>query len=138
MDIMKHNGTERRQFVRLPYRTPLQYKVCKEETIKKLMSGYTEDISQSGLLCNIKESVPADSVLWLLLDMGMLNVCAEIEKKSIILQHGVLGRVVRSYPKKDGSFDVGLQFLTREEPADRNLFRKIYIEPSLMVPHEDK
>lgn len=133
-----HNGKERRQFIRLPYRKPLQYKICKQETIKKLMSGYSENVSQSGLLCNIKEQVPLDSVLWLLLDMGALSICSEIEKRSIILQHGVLGRVVRTYPKKNGSFDVGLRFLTREEPPDNDLFQRVYVDSDLIQQNENK
>ena len=57
MNTERYTGQERRQFVRLRYRKPLKYKICKEDTIKKLMMGYTEDISRSGLLCNIGESV---------------------------------------------------------------------------------
>ncbi|PIQ89746.1 MAG: hypothetical protein COV72_01475 [Candidatus Omnitrophica bacterium CG11_big_fil_rev_8_21_14_0_20_42_13] len=138
MDKVKYSGAEKRQFVRLPYRSPLQYKVCKEDTIKMIMHGYTENISQSGLLCNIKEDVPQDSVLWLLLDLGALTTCAEIEKRSIILQHGILGRVVRTYQKKNGSFDVGVRFLTREEPADTDLFRKVYIAEDMAHHNENR
>ncbi|MEK6715418.1 MAG: PilZ domain-containing protein [Candidatus Omnitrophota bacterium] len=140
MDTNKdnHNGKERRQFIRLPYRSPLKYKVCKEETIKKLMFGYSENISQSGLLCNIKEPVSVDSVLWLALDMGMLSICADIEKNAIILQHGVLGRVVRTYQKKDGSFDVGVRFLIRNELGSRDLFEKVYLDEGMMGVNGDK
>lgn len=140
MDISqpKYSGREKRQFIRLPYRSPLNYKVCKEDTVKKLMFGYTEDISQSGLLCNIKELVPLDSVLWLLLDMGALAMCAQIEKNSIILQHGILGRVVRTYGKKDGSFDVGVRFLTRNETASSDLFQRVYVDEEMVRNNEHK
>ncbi|HDZ77515.1 MAG TPA: PilZ domain-containing protein [Candidatus Omnitrophica bacterium] len=138
MNTERFIGQERRQFVRLSYRKPLNYKVCKEDTIKKLMTGYTEDVSQSGLLCNIAESVPVDSVLWLLLDMGALTICSEVEKRSVILQHGILGRVVRTYHKKDGSFDVGVRFLTREEPDDKDMFQRVRIDNSMMQHNEDK
>ena len=70
--------------------------------------------------------------------MGALNICAEVEKRSVILQHGILGRVVRTYHKKDGSFDVGLRFLTREEPDDSALFQKAYIDNSMMRHNEDR
>jgi hypothetical protein len=36
-----YNGPERRQFVRLDYSIPLDYKVCKQETLTKLLQGYT-------------------------------------------------------------------------------------------------
>jgi hypothetical protein len=138
MEQSAYKGKERRQFIRLPYRTPLKYKICKEETIKKIMYGYTQNISQSGLLCDIKEPVPINSVLWLALDMGALSICSEIEKRSIILQHGILGRVVRTYQKKDGTFDVGIRFLTREEPSDRDLFQKVYIDQGMISSDENK
>ena len=37
MNTERYIGQERRQFVRLRYRKPLKYKVCKEDTIKKLL-----------------------------------------------------------------------------------------------------
>ncbi len=52
-----YNGKERRKFVRLDYLSPLAYKVCKKSTISKILKGYTSNISQSGLLCNIKDKV---------------------------------------------------------------------------------
>lgn len=138
MSKEKYTGPERRQFMRLPYRSPLKYKVCKEETIDKLMQGYTEDISNSGLLCNIEEDVPVDSVLWLLLDNGALDMCAEIEKRSVILQHGVLGKVVRTYHKRNGTYDVGVRFLVREESSEAELFKRLYVDEEMLGSNEDK
>lgn len=134
----EYKGAERRQFVRLPYRSPLRYKICKEDTIKKLMSGYTENISQSGLLCNIKDQVPLDCVLWLALDMGILSICSTIERNSVILQHGILGRVIRTYQKKNGSFDVGVRFLTRSETDNKSLFEKVYVDEAMLTENEDR
>ncbi len=111
----KYNGPDRRKFVRIEYSEPLNYKVCKPETISKLLSGYTQNISQTGLLCKIKNSVPADSILWLSFDMDTLELCKEIEARSVIVQRGVLGKVVRVSSCPDGSFDIGICFLTREE-----------------------
>ncbi|MDP1853145.1 MAG: PilZ domain-containing protein [Candidatus Omnitrophota bacterium] len=133
-----HRGIERRRFVRLPYRSPLKYKICKEDTIKKLMSGYTENISQSGLLCNINDQVPLDCVLWLALDMGILSICSEIERNSVILQHGILGRVIRTYQKKNGSFDVGVRFLTRSETDTGSLFQKAYVDEAMLGDNADR
>ena len=113
-----YNGPERREFFRLDYATPLTYKVCKEETISKLLQGYTADISELGVLCNIKDRVNKDDILWLCFDRATLNICAEIEKKALIYQQGVIGKVVRIEPKDIDVFDVGVRFITREE---RNL-----------------
>lgn len=138
MNRGKYKGKEKRQFIRLSYKTPLRYKVCKKDTIKKIMFGYTQNVSQSGLFCNIKEHVPLNSVLWLVLDMGALNICSEVERRSVILQHGILGRVVREHHKRDGSFDVGVRFLTRQTQADKDLFQKVYIDRNMMQHNENK
>lgn len=116
----KHTGEElsaheRRSVVRITCQTPLTFKVCKEETITKIMAGYTQDISPDGLRCNISENVPIGCVLWLRLDKDALTLCEEIEKRSVILQQGILGKVVWVEKQNDGNYDIGLQFITREE-----------------------
>jgi hypothetical protein len=40
-----YSGLERRQFLRLDFITPLGFKICKQETISKLLEGYTANIS---------------------------------------------------------------------------------------------
>lgn len=107
--------TERREFVRLDYATPLAYKVCKKETISKLLEGYTSNISPSGLLCNVKETVSPEDILWLSFDRGVLSVCEEIEKRAFIYQNGIIGKVVRVEPQGIQNFSVGIKFITREE-----------------------
>lgn len=106
---------ERRQFIRLSYKSPLMYKVCKRTTLSKLMQGYTHNISVSGLMCNIQETVPKDCTLWLKLDAGALKLCSEIEKRCVIIQQGVLGKIAWLKKRKDKTCDIGIQFLTREE-----------------------
>ena len=111
---------ERRDFLRLIYETPLMYKVCKKKTFSRLMRGYTHNISRSGLMCNLKNRVPVDSVIWLQLDMGALSMCEEIEKRCTIIQHGILGMVVWASMKKNKSYDVGVRFIAREEKKSEN------------------
>jgi hypothetical protein len=125
---MKKNykGRERRQFVRLDYTTPLAYKVCKKKTVSMLLEGYTTNISQAGLLCNIKDKVKKGDLLWLSFDRGTLSVCEGLEKRSLIYQNGVIGKVARIERKKDDTFNVGIQFITREEKNLSNIYPKIY------------
>lgn len=115
MGEIEYTGPERRKFVRLDYREPLQYKVCKPETVSKLLDGYTENVSQTGLLCKIKEQVFLDSILWLSFDISTLAICKEVESNSVIIQKGILGKVVRVNQRPDSFFDVGVCFITREE-----------------------
>jgi hypothetical protein len=121
-----YNGPERRKFVRLDYVAPLACKVCKKETVSKLLEGYTANISQTGLLCNIKDKVKKDDLLWLSFDKDTLSICGEAEKRSLIYQNGVIGKVVRSQQKIDGTYDIGIRFLTREEKNLTYIYPKSY------------
>ena len=121
-----YKGAERRKFVRLDYVSPLACKVCKKETVSKLLEGYTANISQSGLLCNIKDKVKKDDLLWLSFDKDTLNICGDVEKRSLIYQNGVIGKVVRAEQKNDGTYDIGIQFLTREEKNLTYIYPKSY------------
>ncbi|TRZ48931.1 PilZ domain-containing protein [bacterium] len=120
-------GSERRQFVRLDYITPLAYKVCKRETISKLLQGYTSDVSAAGLLCNIKEKVHKDDILWLAFDRATLSICEDLERCSLIYQNGIIGKVVRAeHRKEDDSYAVGVQFIIREEKNLTHIYPKIH------------
>ena len=79
------------------------------------MEGYTRDISKDGVRCTVPEKVPIGCTLWLQLDRDALIMCEEIEKKAVILQHGILGKVVWIEEQEKNQYEVGLQFLIREE-----------------------
>jgi len=129
---MVYYGTERRNFIRLDYKAPITYKICREETINKLLEGYSADISQSGLLCNLKDRVNKDDILWLSFDRGTLSIFEEIERRSLIYQNGIIGRVVRIEEKGDTTYDVGIQFITREEKNLSYIYPKVqFIENKL-------
>lgn len=114
---VEYSGEERREFARIEHITPLAYKVCREDTVNKLLQGYTSDISRSGLLCNIKDRVNKDDILWLSFDRSTLAMVEEMERHSFIYQNGIIGRVVRIEDKEDQSYDVGVRFITREEKS---------------------
>lgn len=120
------SGPERREFMRLDYSTPLDYKICKQETLTKLLQGYTSDISQAGLLCNLKDKVNKDDILWLSFDRATLDICEELEKRALIYQNGIIGKVVRIDPKDVGDYDVGIQFVTREEKNLTHIYPKMH------------
>ncbi len=109
-------GKERREFARVEYVTPLAYKICKRETIDKLLEGYTADVSQSGIFCRIKDDVQVDDILWLSFDKDTLDFCHDMEKRCFMYQGGVIGCVVRMEGQdENGMHKVGLRFITREE-----------------------
>jgi c-di-GMP-binding flagellar brake protein YcgR len=126
MNEENYQGQERRKFLRLDYATPLAYKVCKEETISKILQGYISDISQAGLFCTLKDKVNEGDVLWLSFERRILSFCAELEKWSLIYQSGVVGKVVRVEQKGEDSYGVGVQFITRQEKNLTNIYPKVY------------
>ena len=122
----KYTGPERRQFVRLKFTRPLAFKVCKKKTLSRLLRGYTHNVSQSGLLCNMKDKVTKGATLWLSFDRNTLDICERLEKQALIYQSGIIGKVVRVIHKPNGSCDVGIQFLTRKEKNFTNIYPKIH------------
>jgi len=126
MMAQEYAGRERREFFRLDYETPLAYKVCREETISSILNGYTANISQSGLLCSIKEKVHKEDVLWLCFDKGTLNVCQDLERQVLIYQNGIIGKVARVEDKSDGSYSVGVRFITREEKNLTHIYPTVH------------
>lgn len=120
-----YSGSERREFARLDYVTPLGFKVCKQETISKLLNGYTSDISQAGLLCNVREKVNQDDILWLSFDRSTLDFCQALEKRALIYQSGIIGKVVRVEPMDD-SYYVGIRFITIEEKNSTHIYPKVH------------
>ena len=110
-----YRGPERRVFPRLEHITPLAYKVCNKETISKLLQGYVSNVSEAGLLCTIQEKVSQEDILWLSFNRDTLGVCQEMEKRSLIYQNGIIGKVVRVEEKQDKTYSVGIHFITREE-----------------------
>lgn len=126
MTKKSYAGPERRKFVRLEYTAPLDYKICKKTTISKILKGYTSNVSEKGLLCNINHKVKKDDILWLSFDKGTLNVVETMEKDSLIYQSGIIGKVVRIEHKKDDTYDVGISFLTRQEKNLTHIYPKIH------------
>lgn len=122
----EYKGPERRQFVRFDYVTPLAYKVCKKNTVSKLLQGYTSDISEAGVRCRIKEKVAQNNILWLSFDRSILDICRNMENKCLIYQNGFLGKVVWTEKHRGNIYDVGVRFLTREEKNLTHIYPKTY------------
>lgn len=127
-----YGGTERREFARLNYAQPIAYKVCNKDTISKIMEGYIADISQAGLLCNLKDKVSMEDILWLSFDRATLVIYEELESRSLIYQNGIVGKVVRIEPKEDSTYDVGIKFITRQEKNLTNIYPRVkFLENNL-------
>jgi len=114
--------SDRRKFFRINFSELLEFKALSE---KGASPGITKNISQSGILFETYRKNPPElsSLLWLNLDFRVLNICQEIEKHALVVNNGVLGRVVRieESPKNDQLYDVSLCFLTRDQNNSRDV-----------------
>jgi hypothetical protein len=117
---------DRRLFARLGYSVPLNFKICSKETISRLCEGYSVNISQSGISCNIREKVNPDDILWLSFDRDTLDFCREMEKTVLIYQNGIIGNVTRVETGGSGFYNVGVRFITREEKNNANIYSREY------------
>ncbi|MFA6129774.1 MAG: PilZ domain-containing protein [Candidatus Omnitrophota bacterium] len=128
---------ERRSFVRLEYSVPLGFKICNKETISKLCAGYSVNISQSGISCNIRQKVNPDDILWLSFDRATLDFCRDLEKRVLIYQNGIIGNVTRVQSEESGTYNIGIRFITREEKNLGNIYPQVYFfERDFKTRHE--
>ena len=116
---------DRREFYRVPYKTPLKYRsyaVTRSNpsaaTAAEASAAVSENISQSGILFQTKDDPPAiSSIVWMNMDFRTLNICKEIDGRALILKNGLLGKVVRveEDSKNSNAYDVGVCFLTKNQ-----------------------
>src|SRR3989338_5479488 len=113
---------ERREFFRLKFETPVQFKsystVKNQKGNAPLEKGLSQNISQSGILFQTNDTPPQlSSILWMRVDIRTLKICQEIERRAIIFKDGLLGRVVRveEDAKQQNIYDVGVCFLTQDQ-----------------------
>jgi hypothetical protein len=116
---------------------PLGFKICNKETISKLCAGYSVNISQSGISCNIRQKVDPDDILWLSFDRDTLDFCRELEKRALIYQNGIIGNVTRVQSDESGTYNIGIRFITVEEKNLGNIYPQVYFfEGDFKTKHE--
>ena len=109
---------EKRDFFRINFETPVEFNECAGSAVRVLPTkARAQNISQSGIMFQTDENPPQlSSVLWMNLDIRTLRICQEIEKRALIFNNGLLGRVVRVEENPaDEVYDVGVCFLTRDQ-----------------------
>ncbi len=116
---------DRREFYRVPYKTPLKYRSYGVPRFKPTSTepdsgpqAVAQNISQSGILFQTQDNPPAiSSIVWMSMDFRTLSICKEIEGRALILKNGLLGKVVRveEDSKNSNAYDVGVCFLTKNQ-----------------------
>jgi len=122
---MYADADDKRDFLRVNYETPLNFKVLKEEKLLSKADITSRNVSASGLLFRTatESSIPAlSSIVWIELDQKMMNICAEIERDLLTYKNGIFGRVVRIAEGDPGkSYDVGICFLRKKSMSEEEI-----------------
>ena len=120
-------GKEKREFLRYDHGTPISFSMLnspKEKSFSAdLIDAISQNLSASGLLFVTKvQQVPDISSLLILdLDYRTASICQEIEKRALIVDNKILGRVVRIEDNEDGTCGVGVAFVTKTDPLKEDV-----------------
>ena len=105
---------ERRKFFRVNFKRPLEYRSFDD---KNRTHATCQNVSQTGILFQTEHAPQMSSILWMGLDIRTLGICKEIEKRALIFNEGLVGKVVRveEDSTKDNVYDVGVCFITQDQ-----------------------
>ena len=120
------SSQERREFFRLNYAAPLHFKAYQITASRTSTAsvGRSRNVSQSGVLFQTEKNPPQlASIVWMNLDLRTLTICKEIERRALIFNNGLLGRVVRveEDPGNNSIYDIGVCFLTQGQQDSKEV-----------------
>lgn len=119
----KPNLQDRREYFRINFKTPIEFKIY-PSGVPQTQRGSSQNISQSGILFQTNNRPPQlSSLVWMNLDIRTLSICKEIEKRALILNNGLVGKVVRveEDAENDSLYDIGVCFLTQDQKESREV-----------------
>ncbi len=106
---------DRREYFRLDFRHPVKFRMIEEEGSDAVRLGTTANVSETGVLFASSIMPKISSILWMDMDLRTLKICKEIEKRAVVYQKGLLGRVVRLEEDPiEGRYNVGVCFVTQD------------------------
>ena len=112
---------DKRHFLRVDYKKPVHYSMVSspkdDKSMASLFKAVSKNLSASGLLFETgSEKAPEISSLIMLdLDYKTASICHEIEKRALIKNNKLLGRVTRIEDNGDGTCGVGVAFVTKSD-----------------------
>ncbi len=118
-------GSDRREFLRYEYAKPLHFSIVSSpkdrNSTPNLVNAITKNLSASGILFQTKEIPDIASLLILDLDFKTAKICREIERRAMIINNKLLGKVVRIEDSENGMCDVGVAFVTKDSSVSEDL-----------------
>ena len=126
----KYTGKEKRAFVRYEHKRPMHFSTVasprERNIISKFISSISKNISASGILFTTKNTDIPDlsSLLILDLDYKLARACAAVEKRALIVNNKLLGKVVRVV-RRSTETDVGVAFVTKSDRLSEDIKKRI-------------
>ena len=120
-----HSGEERRDFLRISYENPVQYKPLNEKGVSRLMDAVSKNLSASGILFKSKTLPKLSSLLTLKLDYKTANICREIEDNALIVKNRLFGKVVRIEDVDSGFYNVGVAFIKKMDTLAESIKKNV-------------
>ena len=110
------SSPDRREYFRMDFRRPVKFRVIEDnEGEAEVRLGTTANISETGILFSSSVLPRIASIVWMDMDLRMLKLCKEIEKRAVVYQKGLLGRVVRlEEDTRTDSYKIGVCFVTQD------------------------
>ncbi len=118
---------EKREFLRYDYNKAIRYSTIttgeNKSFVSRLLTAVSENLSAAGILFTAKagELPEIASLLILDLDYKIANVCQEIEKRALIINNKLIGKVVRIEDNEDGTCGIGVAFVKQSDPISKNV-----------------
>jgi len=123
--MSEFEGNDRREFLRYEYAKPLHFSIVSSpkdrNSTPNLVNAITKNLSASGILFQTKEIPDIASLLILDLDFKTAKICREIERRAMIINNKLLGKVVRIEDSENGMCDVGVAFVTKDSSVSEDL-----------------
>lgn len=122
-----HNEREKRSFVRYDHKVPIHYSLVtkphEKGIVSKAIHAISKNLSASGVLFSTdKAHIPdLSSILILDLDYRMARVCEALEKRALIVNNKLLGKVVRIQRVPGDAINVGVAFIRKSDSLSADL-----------------
>ena len=118
--VTVYRGIERREFPRYEHERPVYFRTLNpcnpDNPTQPLGVGISKNVSASGVLFKIKaEKMPSiPSLISVTFDYKTSEICDTIESRNVIDDNRLFGNVARIGNNGDGTCDVGIEFVTKE------------------------
>jgi hypothetical protein len=131
-----YRGEERRKFKRFDFEKAVH---CREiissgdkKSFSSVVKGAVKNLSASGILFALDSiDIPNVSNLLLLeLEYHTASICRELERRSLIARNRFLGKVVRVVDNLDGTSDVGVALVPKNDDLLSEI--KIIVEEEVL------